>query len=163
MHNIMKKICFILFAVFMGFNFCFAQGKDHDKEKMVKEVYEFKLKFLAQEMELKEDQQQKFFDIYNEMNEKRRAAYKDFYTLKKKLKDNPNASDEDYKRLREAEQKANEQSALIEKEYDKKFGEFLSEKQMYKMKEGENKFRNKIQEMKHNKKKHKKQPLPASK
>ena len=44
---------------------------------------------------------------------------------------------------------AKEKDAEIEKKYDAIFSEFLTSKQVYKMKDAEEKFRNKMHEMRH--------------
>lgn len=145
----MNKYLLFILTSFLTIFGAAAQKDNHapDKKKMFKEVQEFKMKFLAQEMELKPNQQKQFFELYGEMNKKKRDCYKDVDELKKKLKSTPEATEEDYKKLREEENKANEKAAAIEKEYDEKFSEFLTEKQIFKMKEAETEFRHKMQEM----------------
>lgn len=125
-------------------------GKKHDK--MFEEVQEFKMKYLAQEMELKDDQKEQFFKLYDEMCRKRFEAMKPAWTLEKNLKKKSSPSEEEYQKAAEAMSKAKEQSAAIEKEYTEKFSKFLSQKQIFKMKEAEEEFRKKMQEMRQNKK-----------
>lgn len=120
-------------------------------EQIFKEIQEFKLKYLAQEMDLKEDQQQKFFDLYNEMTAKRFAVMKAARRLERKVKKNENATEDDYKAVTEAINKAKADEASIEKEYDAKFSTFLSQKQIFKMKSAEDSFRKKLEEMRHKK------------
>lgn len=136
-----------------GFATVMAQdsGK-RSKEEIFREVQEFKIKFLAQEMDLKEDQQERFVKLYSEMNQKRFACMKEARSLKKKLKKNPDATEEDYQKVTDSMNKAKAEAASIEKEYDEKFAEFLSQKQIFKMKSAENEFRQKMEEMRHNKK-----------
>lgn len=47
---------------------CFARKGNDEKQLM-----EYKLKFLAQEMDLKPDQQQRFVDLYTRMTAEKRA------------------------------------------------------------------------------------------
>ena len=121
------------------------------KEQIFKEIQEFKLKYLAQEMDLRDDQQQKFFDLYNEMSAKRFAAMREARRLEKKVKKNKDATEDDYKTVTEAINKAKAEDASIEKEYDAKFSVFLSQKQIFKMKSAEESFRKKMEEMRHKK------------
>ena len=124
---------------------------------MWKELQEFKIKFLAQEIDLKDDQKDRFAELYNEMTQKRMGCFKEVRNLEKKIKDaKDNASDEDYKAVSEAMDKARQQDADIERQYDEKFGEFLTSKQLYKLKQAEGKFRDKMAEMRGKKGKHKK-------
>ena len=51
---------------------CFARKGNDEKQLM-----EYKLKFLAQEMDLKADQQQRFVDLYTRMTAEKRAIYED--------------------------------------------------------------------------------------
>lgn len=125
-----------------------------DREKMMKELQEFKLKFLAQEMDLKEDQQAKFFELYNEMCEKRRECMSEAVKLERKVKKNKDASESDYQAAAEAMNKAKAEDLAIEKQYDEKFAKFLSPKQIYKLKAAEGEFRKKMTEMRHKKGKH---------
>lgn len=71
------------------------------------------------------------------------AAWK----LERKVKRSKDATESDYEAAAEAMSKAKIEDAKIEKEYDEKFSEFLSQKQIYKMKTAENEFRKKMQEM----------------
>lgn len=149
----MKKLLLTLFFLIGCFSVVSAQvhhGKKNDK--MYEEIQEFKMKYLAQEMELKDDQKDKFYKLYDEMNEKRLEVLKPAWSLEKKLKKNPSASEEEYQQAAEAMTKAKDQCAAIEKEYAEKFSQFLTQKQIFKMKEAEDQFRKKMQEMRQNKK-----------
>lgn len=117
---------------------------------MSKELKEFKLKFLAQEMELTPEQQTKFFDLYTKMMDEKHKAYADARQLEKKVKNNKNATDADYRALSEAMNRARTRDAEIEGRYAKKFDEFLTPKQIYKWKEAEKKFRDRMSEMRQN-------------
>lgn len=125
-------------------------GKKHDK--MFEEIQEFKMKFLAQEMELKDDQKDQFFKLYNEMCRKRFEVMKPAWKLEKELKENPSASEEQYQAAANAMNNAKDKCAAIEKEYGEKFSKFLTQKQIFQMKAAEEKFREKMQEMRQNKK-----------
>lgn len=118
-----------------------------DRDKMMKELQEFKLKYLAQEMELEGDKQEKFFTLYNEMTEKRMKCMAEAWQLERKVKHSKDATEADYEAAAEAMNKAKAEDAALEKSYDDKFAEFLSQKQIYKMKAAENEFRKKMSEM----------------
>lgn len=151
----MRRILLLVAFVFALAVPSFAQHKVHDKQKheqMMKEINDFRLKFLAQEMDLKGDQQKQFFDLYNNMMEERKAVFSEMRALEEKVRNDKNASDEDYMALNEAMTSSKEKMALIEKKYDAKFATFLSPKQILKMKEAEEKFRQKMHEMRGKKK-----------
>lgn len=150
----MKKLSLLIILLLTGISLVFSQDEDPEKrEKMMKEVQEFKMKYLAQEMELSEVQKKKFFELYEEMEESKRDCYKSAVVLAHQYRENPNSTEEDYQKVRAAFNQANAQWTEIENSYDEKFSEFLSRKQIYKMKEAEASFRAKMDEMKHNRKK----------
>lgn len=123
------------------------------KKDMIKELHEFKLKFLAQEMDLKENQQQKFFEVYSKMSDEKHKLFKETRSLERKVENNGNATDAEYEAASAAILKAREKDAAIERKYDEQFSTFLSAKQIFKMKNAEEKFRRKMHEMRKNKRK----------
>ena len=150
----MKKFTLIFLLLMSVVTMAFSQEESPLKrEKMMREVQEYKMKYLAQEMELSELQKKKFFEVYEEMNQSKKECYQEAVVMDRRLKHNKNASEEEYQQVRNAFNKANANWAEIEKEYDDKFSEFLTQKQIYKMKEAESSFRAKFEEMKHNRKK----------
>jgi hypothetical protein len=150
-----KRILLILLLSVCGITAVCAQGRGgKDRQKMMKELQEFKLKFLAQEMELKEDQQPKFFELYSEMSEKRRECMREAWKMERRVKKSADATEADYQSAAEAMNKAKAEDVAIEKEYDEKFAQFLSPKQIYKMKAAEQEFRQKMSEMRQKKGKH---------
>lgn len=144
----------------VGFSSIFAQEEEPTKrEKMFREVQEFKMKYLAKEMDLNESQKKQFFELYEEMSKSKQECYKEAMELDRNLKHNKNATEEDYQKATEALNKANSEWTEIDKQYNEKFADFLTPKQIYKMKEGENSFKAKLDEMKHNRKRdHHKKP-----
>lgn len=150
----MRKFSFLILLFFTAAAFAFPHDDDPVKrERMMKEVQEFKMKYLAQEMGLSELQKKKFFELYEEMSESKKECYQEAVVMDRRLKEEKNPSEEDYQQVRNAFNEANAKWAEIEQQYDDKFSEFLSQKQMYQMKEGETNFRAKFDEMKRNRKK----------
>lgn len=148
-----KTILFLLlFAAFIPS--MFAQGEETAKRnKMIKEGQEFRMNFVAKEMDLTDAQKQKFIPLYQEMCQKRIECFKEARKVEKKIKkESKEPSDEEYSLIMQAQNKAKEQAAAIEKEYNEKFAEFLSPKQIYKLKEAENAFTAKLEEMRHERK-----------
>ena len=135
-----------------------AQNKNRGKDRaeMKREIQEFKLKFLAQEMDLEESKHKQFFDLYTQLEEERQKVIRDTKTLEKKLKNVEDATDAEYEAVSKAITSAKEKEAEIEKRYDEKFSQFLSPRQIFKMKSAEQKFRDKMREMRRNKCKSKK-------
>ena len=154
----MKKFLLFLLLSVVGMGFAFAQkDKEAKVEQRMKEVIEYKMKYLAQEMELSEVQKKKFFEVYPEMSQAQMQCYKSARELERKIKHDKNATEKDYQLVTEALNKANAEWAETEKKYNERYSEFLTQKQMYKMREAETSFRAKWEEMKHNRKKEQKE------
>ncbi|MCM1153110.1 MAG: hypothetical protein NC328_05605 [Muribaculum sp.] len=142
----------LLFLILLGsVTVGYAQKSNHGKNHG-KEVLEFKLKYLAQEMDLNEDQQPKFFEFYTRMNNEKFALFKELRQLERKIKDGK-ATEAEYEAYSKASANAKIKIAEIDKSYEAKFSQFLSAKQLYKLKEAEETFRKKMREMHHKRKK----------
>lgn len=154
----MKKVLLFLVALLCVGGMAFANPAEscappdcRPDPKKLKELLDYKIKFLAQEMELRDDQKQKFAALYEKMSEEKRANFESMRAAEMKLKEN--ASEAEYKRLSDMISDCRMRDVQIDKEYDAKFATFLSQKQIYKMKEAEDMFRRKMMEM-HQKRKH---------
>lgn len=139
----MRKFYIILLLVICAAVPAVAQEKGHLTPEQRKEFREYKMKFLAQEMEIKDDTKSKFFDLYNQLSDERHKIRHEIKDINRRIKDNT-ATEADYSRLN----KLKDQEAELDKKYDAKFETFLSGKEIFKMKQAENKFRQKLQEMK---------------
>lgn len=115
-----------------------------------KEMRDFKLRFLAQEMDLRQDQQKQFITTYNQMSEEKQAVMKQARAAVQRVEKMENPTDADYTAASDALLRAHEQDLAIEKKYEERFKTFLSPKQIYLMKEAERKFRDKLREMRRN-------------
>lgn len=153
-----KKTVWRLCSLALMLILCVAGGyaqKQRDpnkRETMRRELEEFKIKFIAQEIELKEDQKKQFFEVYNRMNDERIKIFEQTRALERKVRKDANATDADYEALSKAITEAKEKDAEIEKKYDAVFSTFLTSRQIFKIKSSEEKFRRKIHEMWHKKK-----------
>lgn len=123
----------------------------NDKEKR-KEFMEFKLDFLSKELDLKEDQKKQFYEVYTQMESERRAVFKKIKQAEKSVRENKDASDADYEKASKEITAAKNEMMQLEKQYDEKFATFLSKKQMFKLKEAESAFNQRMQECKEKKK-----------
>lgn len=153
----MKKIFLLMLIAICGFSTVCAQGhKGKDRRQMMKELTEFKMKYLAQEMDLEDDQKEKFSTLFYEMSEKRLACMREAWKLERKVRKSKDATEADYEAAAEAMNKAKAEDVSIEKEYDELFAKFLTPKQIFKMKAAEKAFNAKMREMKHKAKRDKK-------
>ena len=102
-------------------------------------------------MDLKEDLQKQFFEVYSQMSEEKARTVSEARRLEKKLAASEDASEAEYEAVSKAITEAKEKDAEIEKRYDGKFAQFLTPKQIFRMKAAEEKFRDKVHEMRHKK------------
>lgn len=121
----------------------YAQKRSADSRNE-KELREYKIKFLAQEMELTAEQQPKFVEVYTKMMTEKKNAFENAIALDNKVRNAKNASEADYNKASEAMAQAKIKDGEIDKKYEKEFRKFLSSKQIYKMKEAEEKFRQRL-------------------
>ena len=141
----MKKYLVFLLLAILTIPYIEAQNKD--KAKMMEELQQFKIDYLAKEMQLSEKERNEFAPLYKEYDNERKKAGAEAWKFDRELKKKKDASETDYKRLSELQQKAREKDNEIVKNYDCKFEKFLSAKQIYTMHQGEERFFEKMKEM----------------
>lgn len=116
-----------------------------------KELQEYKIKYLAQEMDLKPDQQTRFIEVYTRMSNEKQKIFRAAHDVERKVRSDNSASSADYQRANEAMSQAKIREGQIDKKYDAEFKKFLTDKQIYKMKEAEKKFREKLKQLRNKK------------
>ncbi|MDE6272293.1 MAG: hypothetical protein K2M31_04725 [Muribaculaceae bacterium] len=152
----MKKILMLLIILF-GVSLAVSAhpgGGKPDANKL-KELREYKIKYLAQEMELSDAQKPKFVELYNKLCDERLANFKKMRDAENRLKGK--LSDAEYKSQMDIVNDCKVRDSQLVKDYDAKFEKFLSAKQIYKMKEAEETFRNRMHEMHQQRKREKKE------
>lgn len=141
-----KFFCLLLLSIVTLTPALAQKHNGKSRSEMRREMREFHLKFLAQEIDLKEDQQKPFFDTYKAMMEEKGQVFRETRRLEKQLKDGK-ATEQEYESVTNALTAAKQKDAAIEKKYDEKLAKILSPKQLYKLKEAEEKWRDKMQQM----------------
>lgn len=142
----MKKL--ILFTlIFMAFLPTYAQNKKATRAEMMKEFREMKMKYIAQEIDIEDGKRSEFFELYSQMEDEKYKVFSAVKKTEKEVKSNKNATDADYERLSNQITQAKVKDAEISKIFDEKFSRILSPKQMFKMKEAEQNFRKKMDNM----------------
>lgn len=155
----MKRVYLLLLVLIAGLNVMSAGSKtDKEKADMRKEIRDFKIKFLAQEIELRDDQRARFAEVYGSLMAEEGAIWDEVCNAKQRLKNQKNLTDAEYEQVNAALVDGKSKGAALEKKYDAIFAKFLTPKQRYKMKDAEAKFRRKMEQMCSDKKgkKHKK-------
>lgn len=122
------------------------EGENIDKKNWHKEMLNFKIKFIAQEIKLKEDQKQQFVTTYTQMEDEKRAIRRSVKAQLRNLKKGTN-TEEEYEAASAALNKAREDEFQIDRRYEQKFSTFLSQKQIFEMKNAERKFQDRLIQM----------------
>lgn len=123
------------------------KARVENRKEMHKEIQEFKIGYLAQEMELNGKDKEKFEALYTKMSAEKRKLYRDTRQLERRVKSGKDISDADYDKAVKALTQAKEKDAAIDKKYDAEFAKFLTSKQIFKMKSAEQEFRSKMRKM----------------
>lgn len=145
----MKKYLLLIAAILVCMT-GFAQKQD--RAKMMEDIQKFKIDYLAKEMSLSEKDKAEFATLYKEYDDELRKTGEETFKFERQLKKKKDATDEDYKKLAEMQKKSRQDFDAVTKKYDEKFEKILSAKQIYTMHKGEEKFFEKMKEMR---KKHK--------
>lgn len=153
----MKKIYILLLLIFSaGAGVAFGADEPKPDGDWEQEMLDFKIKYLCQEMDLTGEKKEKFSELYRQLSTERNKIFRESHAVKRKVQRNKKATEADYQRAGEAMEQGKEKVDRLERSYDEKFKTFLSAKQIFKMKEGEEKFRRKLMEMRGKKHRHKK-------
>lgn len=141
-----KYILFIIIATFLPISASAQKNSDH--KQWWKAMQEYKHDFIAKEIGLSDEQKEKFFPIYNEMEAAIFKLNKETRQLEKKINSNEqNISDIEYEKAAEAMFELKAKEGAVEESYLKKFSAVLTPKQLFKLKIAERKFTREV--MKH--------------
>lgn len=124
----------------------YAQEKRNiDRKEWFKELRQYKHDFLAKELNLSKEQQDKFFPMYDEMEDAIWKINHDTHRLERKIaKTGGKASDLEYEKAAEAMYEVKGKEAATEKQYFSKFKTVLNPKQLFELKRAERKFMDKL-------------------
>lgn len=117
-------------------------NKKGDRKEWFKEMREFKHDYFARELELKDDQKERFFAIYDAMDNERRAAGRDVRHAEKELKaKGSKATDAEYQRVNDMRQAVREREAAIDQKYQPQLKAVLTTRQLYRLRDVEQSWR----------------------
>lgn len=148
----MKK--FTLFALWLvsfliplaGFA---APQEDGGREKWMTELRQYKRVYFTKELDLTREQQNKFYPLYEEMEDQVFKINDDARAMEKRVADIENPSDLEYEKATEAMYDAKTREAELEKEYMEKFKTILSPRQLFKLKAVERQFNRELMKQHH--------------
>lgn len=119
------------------------------REKWMTEIRQYKRVYFTRELDLSRDQQNAFYPLYEEMEDKIIQVNDEARTMEKRVADLENATDLEYLKSTEATYDAKLREAEIEKEYMEKFKTILTPKQLFKLKAVERQFSRELMKQHH--------------
>lgn len=143
----MKRFLLILITLISLTPAALAEPKDEPTAEMLKELQEFKVKYLTQEMDLPADKQSEFTKLYMQYENERSALFRDLHKRFRSMCKIQTPSDAEYMSAAESMSTAKAREGELEKKYFNKFKIILTPKQLYNMKRAEGKFDRKLDEM----------------
>ena len=145
----MKKTIFLLtlFSLLVPFVNISAQTVDTDsidrRETFMKEFRDYKHRFLTKELSLTRDQRDKFFPLYDQMEDETTTLNNETRQLERRIADsNEKITDLEYEKATEALFDLKIKEGEIEKSYLDRFAEILKPEQLFKLKGAERSFTN---------------------
>lgn len=115
---------------------------------MRKELREYKLKFLVQEADLKGEVKDGFSKAFNEHFEAQGKLFKEMRRAKKSLESKSVPTEADYAEYQKTEKSIKARQKAADDKYRASLEKILSPSQLFKLQSAEDKFREKMQEMK---------------
>ena len=139
-----KSIAFILIIL------ATLTANAQDRSKWVNEMLEAKHKMLIEEVGLTPTQQEQFMPLYEAMEKEIYTTNRDARTLAASVEKKKAPTDSEYKQAAEALSRVKVREGEIEAKYFEKFSKILSKRQLFLLKQTENKFtRNMLRGRKH--------------
>ena len=125
--------------MFLSPLFGYADGKDRDE--WFREMLELKHDYLAKELALTKEQQQKFFPVYDSRENETRRMFDQTRALEKSVRQKGDkATDAELLKATDAMYNVKTREAQIEKKYYTQFRKLLSPRQLFKLKRAERHF-----------------------
>ncbi len=109
------------------------------RQKALGEMRNFKHNMLIRELDLSKDQQAKFFDLYDQMDDELMAINSETRDLERKTINDASATDNELNAAARAMYEQKQREAEVELRYFDKFADVLSPRQLVKLKGAERK------------------------
>ena len=136
-----KLLIYISVLLFLMPCVASAQRKeDGARSQWLTEMRQYKRNYFAKELGLTREQQNKFFPLYEEMDDETYRIEEEARQMEKRVSEMADPSDTEFEKATEALYDARLRTAQIEKDYLEKFNDILSRKQLFQLKAVERKF-----------------------
>ena len=136
----MKKSFAFIIALLFYATLLSAQTKQARSSEWRKEMREYKHSLRVKEMGLSGESKEKFIKLYSAMEDEIYSANSEARLYASKVASNQSPSDAEFEKAAEGLIEAKTKEAQIESSYFEKFKSFLSKKQLFQLKNAENKF-----------------------
>lgn len=111
-----------------------------DRDQWMNEIRQYRRVYFTKELGLSKEQQNKFFAIYDEMEEQISRIDEDTRVMERRIAEATDASDVEYEKATEAMYDAKVSQAELERNYMEKFKNVLDKKQLFELKSVERQF-----------------------
>lgn len=115
-------------------------GAQSDRSKWANEMLEAKHKMIIEEVGLSPTQREQFMPLYEAMEREIFTTNRDARSLAASIEKKKNPSDSEYAQAAEALSSVKVREGEIEAKYFEKFSKILSKRQLFLLKQAENKF-----------------------
>lgn len=112
----------------------------NDRQRWLQEIRTYKHDFLAKELELTRDQENQFFPLYDEMEDRIEQLNADTREIENRVTGDETVSDIEVRNAARAIFELKQSEGKIEMEYFEKFSDILSPRQLMQLKNAERKF-----------------------
>lgn len=139
-------LAYLIFSFMLSASQLYARDNDQeentvDRQRFFKEMRDYKHRYLARELGLTKDQQNRFFPVYDEMEDETTKINDETRDLERRISESSDdVSDLEYDKATEALFDLKIHEGEIEKEYMNKFKDVLTKKQLFSLKSAERKF-----------------------
>lgn len=117
------------------------EGEDLRRQALLKELRDYKHRFLTHELKLTKDQQKPFFKLYDEMEDETTKLNSETRELERRIAESPeDVTDLEYEKATEALFDLKIKEGEIEKSYADQFKTILTNKQLFMLKSAERNF-----------------------
>ena len=138
MRNRTILLCCVLLFPFFG-TALLAQKQENRRMNMA-DFEKRKMEYIQKEAGLSQDEAKKYFPLNNELTQKKFELHRQHREKIRKIKENSNISDEEYRKLLENDVDIKLKEAALDKEYAPKFEKVLAPEKLFKAQQAERDF-----------------------
>lgn len=140
----MNRFTILIFIIMLGIGKAAGQapGEDREMRQWMKDIREYKHDFIAKKLDMSREQQNKFFPLYDKMDDEILKINTETRMLERKTYETPEESvtDLEYDMAIQAIYELKSKESAIENQYLEQFKEILTKRQLFLLKGAEKSF-----------------------